>query len=128
LSKPVKPPPGATGNGGLKIIRRSLFLTDQVRLFGIEPKVLFEAFGTGNRQFHQAILHGFKEGRIGAEYREVRLGEVAVILGVFLGPHGHGLVPVLIPEPGLLDHGLPRVQHLPLPGNLVVEPQPHKPG
>ena len=51
--------------------------------------------------------------------RDVRLREVAVILGVLLGAHGVGGVLVLVPAAGLLDHPLAVLDQLDLAAGLI---------
>ena len=59
--------------------------------------------------------------RDGRDRHQVRLREVAVVLGVGLLAAGRGDAGVLVPVPGLLEDRLPRVEHGGVPRHLVAD-------
>ena len=87
---------------GFKILRKVLIRSENGRVVVREAHVSSEAGGffvgaLGDELAHavadDARLHG----------KEVRVGEVAVIVGVFLGPHELGDAHVVVPAAGGLD-------------------------
>ena len=45
---------------------------------------------------------------------QIRIRKIPVILGILLGPHGIGILFIVIPPPGLLDHLFPLLDQLDL--------------
>ena len=58
---------------------------------------------------------------VGRERHEVGLGEVAVVVGFFLGAQRLGAPRRLVPVPSLLLDGAPRLEDRDLPGGLVLD-------
>ena len=66
--------------------------------------VAAEALAHGVGQFRQVRGGGGQKLGVDHQGQQVRVGEVAVIVGLLLGAHGAGLVPLGVVEAGLLDH------------------------
>src|SRR5690554_1865308 len=62
----------------------------------VQAVLLLEAGLAGIRQFRQAGAGVFDEGVVDFHRQQVRAGEVAVVVGFFLGANGAGLVPVAV--------------------------------
>ena len=77
--------------------------------------------GRISRQLRLAGPQRLDVGLAQLQGRKIRLGEVAVVLGVLLGAHGIGGVLVLVPAPGLLHHPAARLQPFDLPPGLIVD-------
>jgi hypothetical protein len=63
-----------------------------------------QAGALGAGQFGQPVLDLLHIIISQDDGNQVRLGEIAVVVGLFLGAHGLGLVLGHVPEAGLLDH------------------------
>ena len=48
-----------------------------------------------------------QQALIGAHGKKIRIGEVAVVVGFFFGPHGEGGASFIIPAAGFVGDGLP---------------------
>ena len=72
-------------------------------------------------QFRQAFFHLGEEGVFQHHGRQVRIREVAVVVGFFLRTHGPGLIPVGIVQSGFLDDRAAVFQDVDLPFDLVPD-------
>ena len=59
--------------------------------------------------------------RVDHQGKQVRVGEIAVVVGIFFAAHGHGSPPVRLPQPGFLDHLAAVEKDLLLAGDFEIE-------
>ena len=57
--------------------------------------------------------------------KEIGVGEVSIVVSIFLGSHFLGFAEVLVPPPGGLDKRFPIVECFALTGNLVMNGTAH---
>ena len=76
--------------------------------------------GRISRQLRLAGPQRLDVGLAQLQGRKIRLGAVAVVLGVLLGTHGVGLSPGVIPAAGLLHNCLSLLQEIDLPRLLAL--------
>ena len=70
-------------------------------------------------QLRKLLLPGLELFRVNVHWQEIRIREVAVVVGLFLAAHGLGDVLVRVVEARLLDHLATVQDHVFLAGNLV---------
>ena len=116
----------AEGERALEVIGHLALLADLPCLLVGQAVRRGEARGPGLGQLGQGSLDVGEEGGVGGERRQVGLGEVAVVVRALLGPHALGLVPVLVPEPGLLGHRAAALEDLLLAGDLEGDGPAHE--
>jgi hypothetical protein len=88
---------------------------------GGEAVVALEARLHGFGQLRQGGLHRIDPGRRNLQRQQVGVGEVAVVVGVFLGAHGAGLAGVRIEQHGGLVDAAAVLDRLDLPLRLVLD-------
>ncbi len=81
----------------------------------------------GVRQFRETVAGFFNEGIIDFYRQQVRAGEVAVVVGFFLGAHGAGFVTVAVIQAGFLHDAAAVFQNVHLPLNFVGNGLLHEP-
>ena len=75
----------------------------QKRIVGGQPEFACEAHGFGMRKFGERVLHPGDPVGVQFQRRKVRLGEVSVIVRLFLAPHGKSAPFGFVPEARFLD-------------------------
>ncbi|CAO0830381.1 hypothetical protein SMICM17S_11653 [Streptomyces microflavus] len=119
-------PPLAGGGRGCARVGRG---DDQVERAGVEDRlhvvlgdapVLLEPGAAQPGQFGQALAELLDPVAGRCHGHQVRLGEVAVVLGVVLDTAGRGGAGLLVEMPGLLHDGAARGQHGGVPLDLVA--------
>ena len=98
----------ALGDEHARVIWREAILADEARLLLV-------------RQFRQADLHLLDEAFRQDQWQEVRIGEVAVVVRLFLRAHGAGLALAGIVEPGLLIDLAAVFENADLPAGLDLD-------
>ena len=78
------------------------------------------------RKLRQLFCHPFDPFVADFHRRQIRLGEIPVILGIFLRAHGEGLALLIVPPPGLLNDAASRFQNGNLPLGLIVNGTGHR--
>ncbi len=107
------------GHHGLKIVGHLPIGDEHVGVIDIQTVFLLESLELGLGQFRQTGADFFHPGLVDDERGQVRLGEVAVILGFFFAPLGEGRLAGLVPAARLLDDGLALAQPLALTFDFV---------
>ena len=88
---------------------------------GRQPELGLEARAQRLRQLGHRGPHGGDPVGRDDERRQVGIGEVAVVVRVFLAAHAAGLVPIRVVEPGLLDHRAAVLDEFDLAAHLEVD-------
>ena len=86
-----------------------------------QAQLVLVAGALGAGQLGHVVAHGLDLRRIDDERRQVGLGEVAVVIRVFLGAHRAGLVGIRIVEPGFLHHAATVLDQLDLAAHLELD-------
>src|SRR5690606_9783830 len=90
-------------------------------IVGGQAELALEAFALLLRQFRQLAADLFAEGRPDDHRQQVRGGEVAVVVGLFLAAHGAGFVLVRIVQAGFLNHRAAILDQLDLTLHLGID-------
>ena len=91
------------------------------RVIGAEAIVAHEAGLLLVRQFRQMPRQLLDEGVVELERQQVRIGEVAIVVRLFLGPHRAGLAQLRVEQPRLLVDRAAILQNVDLAARLVFD-------
>ena len=105
----------------LEVIGEATSLRQQVGIVGREPIGADEPLQARLRQLRQPGRNQIAPRPIDDERRKVRLGEVAVIMRLFLAAHRIGPPLCRVEQPGLLHDTTAVVDDIDLPLDLVLE-------
>ncbi len=109
------------GHRGLEVFRLGAGLDDERHVIIREPVLGLKAGPLGVGQLWHAGADLVDPLAADGEGGQVRLREVAVVVGVLLAALRDGLAAVLAPAAGLLDDAASGVQHLDLAVHLVLD-------
>src|SRR5262245_16238030 len=106
---------------GFEVVGDVLALRQDIGVVRREAEVALEAAPARAGELRHAGADVVHPGLVDREGQQVGLREVAIVVGVLLRPHRAGLLPLGVPEPGLLDQALPRDDGAGLAAELVLD-------
>ncbi len=89
---------------GFEVIGQLLAGGEDLGVVGGQAEGRYKPFFSRLGQLRQGLADRLDPVVVNGQRQEVRVGEVAVVVGFLLAAHGCGQVPVGVPEPGFLGH------------------------